>query len=404
MSKPTGRPSGRPSKKLDPNLAEFATAEQKIILEAVNSESGTRNAAKKLGISRRLVCDTVDAVTKRAAIRGYSPEYDYTHAVPDGYTAKGISTLYREDGSISQQWVKSTADERRREQIYIKWCNALANRYKGLSPMVEAPEISDKDKLAIYCIGDPHFGLYAWAEEAGEDFDVDKAESYTQAAIDYLVSAAPPAKEALMIEIGDLMHADDARNVTPASGHTLDVDTRHHKVMTVAFKAMVNCILRLLEKHETVRVWIMGGNHDPNSYIGIQHSVWAYFHNNPRVIAEPMPGHFRFYRFGNTLIGATHGDTVKAEQLLPLMATDRREDWGNTEFHCWFTGHIHHQVKKEFVGGTVESLRTMAAKDHWHSSHGYRSRRGMQVVIHDRRWGEIGRYSVDAQMFKARLK
>ena len=47
--------------------------------------------------------------------QGHSPEHDMTHTVPDGYLMKGASTLYREDGSIAAQWIKSTVDDVRRE-------------------------------------------------------------------------------------------------------------------------------------------------------------------------------------------------------------------------------------------------------------------------------------------------
>lgn len=73
MRKPTGRPPGRPAKKIDAALMEFATPDQRAILEAVNSEGGTRGASKALGIKRHIILETVDAVTKRAAIRGYAP-------------------------------------------------------------------------------------------------------------------------------------------------------------------------------------------------------------------------------------------------------------------------------------------------------------------------------------------
>ena len=48
-----------------------------------------------------------------------------------------------------------------------------------------------------------------------------------------------------------------------------------------------------------------------------------------------------WHRFGKNLIGVTHGDTVKAQQLGPVMACDRPEDWGETAYRFWYTGHVH---------------------------------------------------------------
>ena len=51
---------------------------------------------------------TVEA--KKEASRGWAPDHDWTHPVPDGHRVKGNSTLYDADGELAKQWVKSERD------------------------------------------------------------------------------------------------------------------------------------------------------------------------------------------------------------------------------------------------------------------------------------------------------
>jgi len=137
---------------------------------------------------------------------------------------------------------------------------------------------------------------------------------------------------------------------------------------------------------------------DPHSIWALAFTISAYFENEPRVTVDLSPSLFWFYTFGKVLICATHGDTVKPEQLLGVMATDRAEDWGSTLHRYFYTGHIHTSNKKEFSGLTWESFRTLAAKDAWAAGRGYRAGRDMLCIVHHLEHGEIERHRVDIGM------
>jgi hypothetical protein len=108
-----------------------------------------------------------------------------------------------------------------------------------------------------------------------------------------------------------------------------------------------------------------------------------------------------YFRFHNTLIGVTHGDKVKAEALPLLMAAERKQDWGETSHRVWITGHVHHTSVKEFVGCTVETVNTLAARDAWHAEKGYLSDRNMKAIIHHRQNGEVARNTVSVEMLES---
>ena len=137
------------------------------IIAAVREHGSNRKAALALGLNIR----TVERRIQQMRFRGYAPAHDMTRTVPDGYVVKGTSTLYREDGSIAGQWVKSTLDGERRQVLMREAFEAAA---KDLPPL-KARKATGKwspDVLAAYVLGDPHVGMRAWAEECGADWDL----------------------------------------------------------------------------------------------------------------------------------------------------------------------------------------------------------------------------------------
>lgn len=357
------------------------------------------DVARRRGLLDPRPSAVADAITNRESTRrGFSPEHDMTHVVPDGYLVKGVSTYYNKEGKAAGQWVKSTLDRERMEAIVRAELEVLSQSIRGLAPLTPAPARSFADILAVYPFGDPHVGLYAWAKEAGDDFDLDIGRRLTTGAVDRLVSSAPAAQTAVLLLLGDVFHANDQRNVTPGHGHQLDVDSRFVRVLQVGIETYRHAILRALEKHQSVIVKCIPGNHDPQAIWSLAFTLSAYFANEPRVLVDLDPSKFWYYRFGKVLIGSTHGDTAKHEQLGPIMATDRAEDWGATRHRYWYTGHVHHINVKEFPGVICESFRTLAAKDAYAAGHGYRAGRDMTCIVHHREHGEIERHRCDVAM------
>jgi hypothetical protein len=320
-----------------------------------------------------------------------------TRTVPDGFRVKGVSTYYNKDGKPSGQWVKSTADSEQQEQIIRDFVTTLTKEVKGLSPLIPKPQDCTNDLMCVYPLGDPHFGLHAWWQDAGDDFDLKLAESLTCSAIDRLVSSAPAANTALLLNLGDMFHADNQRNVTN-SGHQLDVDGRWAKVQQIGLKAMLHCIKRLLEKHEKVIFRINKGNHDGHSSYALALMISCYFDNEPRVQVDLSPAVTWYYQFGEVLIGSTHGDTIKGADMLGVMAADVPKQWGESNHRYWYVGHVHHQDTKEYRGGVVEYFRTLAARDAWHQGQGYRAGRDMCLIVHHKKHGEVERHRCDIGM------
>jgi hypothetical protein len=375
------------------------TARQAEIIQAVIDEGSNNKASFKLGIARQTVDETVNKVKRKAAIKGWSPQHDMVRPVPDAFVVRGVSTYYNKDGKPSGQWVKSRLDDSKIEEVIRDFVESLAQDIKGLSPLTQAPTINNYSLMCVYPMGDPHFGMYAWWQDAGDDFDLDIAERLTCGAVDRLIQSSPNAETGLLLNLGDMFHADNQSN-SSKSGHQLDVDGRWAKVQQVGLKAMIHCIKRLLEKHKKVIFRINRGNHDGHSSYALALMISCYFHNEPRLEVDLSPSMVWYYKFGLNLIGSTHGDTIKEKDMMQLMAADKPQDWGATKFRYWYAGHVHHSQVKEYQGGIVEYFRTLAARDAWHQGQGYRAGRDMCCIVLHEKHGEIERHKCDISMIE----
>lgn len=376
------------------------SSSEEAYFDAVANNGSNVKAAEALGVNRRTVDRAMKNIVARANLQGFAPENDLTHPVPDTHIAKGVSTMYDANGDVKLQWVKSDVKADGLKDLAEGIARAMEKSIKPKKKIPAPRKIPVKDLLAVYPMGDPHIGLYSWHEETGNDFDCEIAERDLRQAVDYLVYAAPATEECLIANLGDFFHADDASNTTSRSGNTLDVDGRWSKVLDVGIAIMEYVIDKALEKHKKVTVINEIGNHDDHTSIVLSRCLHARYKLNPRVTIDNSPKPCHYYRFGKVMIGTAHGDKTKPDILGEIMAVDRAKDWGETLYRYWLTGHIHHISRKEFRGCVVESFRTMAGKDAWHSHAGYRSGRDMNCIVYHKDFGEVSRIRFDIRMVK----
>lgn len=378
---------------IDPRLLEFCDTErQREIIQAVLDHGTQRSAAVALNKAHGTVANTIQKIRRKAEKRGYSPEHDLTHILPESLTLKGTSTLYHHEKGQMMQWVKTQADKEVLARQVLEGIRDALEEYRGTSERVHHIGFSTEDCLTAYVMGDAHFGMLAHQDETQiDDFDSEIAYRVMQGAVDYLVHSSPPTKNALFVNVGDAIHTDNSSNRTRRSGAELDVDSRYYRIIKVFVWAMIHAISRMLEKHEEVTVINAAGNHDPDTTHWIQLALSMYFSNEPRVDIRVDPASYHFYRFEKVLLGVTHGDGAKMDDLPQIMAHLKAEDWGQTLHRHWLTGHIHHKVLKEFNGCKVESFNTLAPSDAWHAKSGYFAAREMHSLIFNGDYGVVAR-------------
>lgn len=383
----------------DPKLREYATDRQWEVLSVLWEEGSVIGAARKLGVTRAVVQKMRAAVLKKAAQHGYAPAYNFNDPVPDGFKLKRHSQYYDGDGQPRGRWVIATADQQRQREIAMEIVAELAADLPRLEPTPPPQTVLDNDLLVAYPVGDLHLGMLSWAKETGADWDLVIGEQTIVNAADYLVGNAPPAAHGLCVFLGDFMHYDSMEPTTPTSRNMLDSDGRFPKMVRVAIRCMRYLIERAARKHAHVHVIIEVGNHDLASSIFLMECMRNVYENEPRITIDTAPKHFHYHRFGKNLIGVHHGHGVKMPALPLLMANDCPDDWGQTLHRCWWTGHVHHDQAKDYVGCTVESFAVLGPEDAFASNKGYRSKRSMKAIVLHKEYGEVSRFTVSPDMF-----
>ena len=86
------------------------------------------------------------------------------------------------------------------------------------------------------------------------------------------------------------------------------------------------------------------------------------------------------------------------------MAQERPVDWSETKFRYWYLHHLHHKVKhkwrdaKDFIGVTVEYMRSPSGTDSWHSRKGYTGvPKAVEGFLHEKTSGSstVGAYQLN---------
>lgn len=368
-------------------------SDQEFLALVERHQGNTRKIAADMGLTMR----SVQRRITKLAHSGYVPSQGLQTLYPDGFTLGKVTVQRNAHGEIERTWERMCADGERRQEVMHGIIEGMLGELPRAAPM-PAPTDTRPDLLTVYPFGDPHVGMYAWADETGENWDLQLAEQVHCDAMHLLVQATPRSEKALVVNLGDLFHYDSLEAKTPRSGHHLDADGRYAKMIQVGVKMMRRCIASALEKHAHVHVINVPGNHDETGALWLSQALSIAYENEPRVTIEMSPALFSYYRFGKVLLGTHHGHTCKPEKLPSVMAADQAQDWGSTLHRHWLTGHIHHEMKKEYPGCTVESFNTLAAKDAYAANGGWRSGRSLQAVVYHKEHGEVARSRVNAAM------
>lgn len=309
--------------------------------------------------------------------------------MPAQPTVTGTSTLLDSEGNVKLQWIKEKAGDKiaAAQEAIDEIIGGFESRY---TPVKKDDHSTFDDKLAVYISNDVHLGALMWAEETlDRDWDVYNSEKTFKNAIDNLVARAPYTEECVVADLGDLTEMDDMKNMTPKSGHVLDVDGRYPKVLKLAMDCMVYFVERALEKHDTVHFYNISGNHDITTGYAIASFVAAWFKNEPRVKVNESPAKQKYFQFGSTLLGFAHGDGLRMRESGEVMAMHNSTIWHETKNRYYHFGHVHKDMVYDGRLCKSESHRNLAPLNAWAADNGFGRNAGtMKAIVYDKRRGE----------------
>lgn len=377
-------------------LIPFCTTErQKEILSALATESNVSEACRQVNCDRRYAYRLLKKLEEKAASQGVAPHRDLTHQTAEGFNAKRISTAYKEDGSIALQWVIQEPEKRDLRQKIDAMVDGLRDDLTGFKKPVTAPKEINKDYCAQYLVGDHHFGMLADSDTKFDDadWDVKIATKVLIDAVDRLSSRVGNAHTGVLVNVGDLFHANSGDNKTTA-GTPVDVDTRIGKTFKLAGRLFQTIIDKMLEVHQEVVVINVRGNHDSDMACHLSSCLELLYDREPRVNVLKNYSKFLHWEWENNLFVYHHGDRVKHEQILQAVVTNLDEEWSRCKHRYCHMGHIHHQMSKEVGTMLFEHFSSLTSTDQWHSDSGYQANRSMTAIVYHKKNGEDSRVKI----------
>ena len=264
------------------------------------------------------------------------------------------------------------------------------------------PSIKRKIKLNNHLLvinpADIHIGKYANHIETGDGYNVEIACERVLEGLQGLIDKSKGFEvDRVLFCIGnDILHIDNVYNTTTA-GTNQDVDGKWWEHFEIALALYVKCV-EILREIAPVDVIHSMSNHDYQSGFHLAHALKSWFRNDSEVTFDISVAHRKYYKYGKNLIGLEHGDGAKMANLPLTMAQERPLLWSETTHRYWYLHHLHHKVKhkwldaKDFIGVTVEYMRSPSGTDSWHSRKGYVGvPRAVEGFLHQKDSGQVAR-------------
>ena len=397
-----------------PPLTDEQIAEAVAALKEHGNQSA---AATALGLAR----STLQARLRRAAERGLlgtkpvlpgftiksiagkiesgewikqTREAGEVYEAPAGQSLKAQSVLTDAEGRVLMTWHKTAKDAEQQQAAMRAALEAFKEELPRASA-VAAPTHTIDDLLNQYTITDHHLGALAWNEETrGGDYDLRIGE---QLIIDWFAAAiaqSPPAKRAVFAQLGDFLHYDSFKSITPEHGHLLDSDSRYPKMVRAAIRIVRKVIRMLLEKHEQLDVIMCDANHDPAGEVWLREMLSAFYDEEPRVTVDTNPGTYSVIEHGDVSLFYHHGHRRGVKNVDSILVGKFRKIYGRTSLSYAHTGHKHSDELKTTDLMKVEQHETLAAPDAYGSN--WLSGRSAKVITYHKTFGEDGRVTLSA--------
>ena len=250
------------------------------------------------------------------------------------------------------------------------------------------PSPSDRPYALIVSPTDFHWGKYGWEDEVGEQYGFSEAKGRLYEKTARLMGMLPHSPEKIIVAVGsDWFHIDNDSGTT-TKGTPQDMAGSPAEILMSGFE-LAKEHLELLRDIAPLEVVCIGGNHDRHTSLALMLYLKATFDNCDDVEIIVNPNLRQYVKYGDSLLGFTHGDKSTAK-LPELMAVEQRKEWGEHRYHLWFHGHLHFRKSEEKGGTTVIQMPSLSGSDRYHHRHGYvSSEAGLSAYIIDHEEGLI---------------
>lgn len=248
--------------------------------------------------------------------------------------------------------------------------------------------------LLVIDPADVHIGKLCDAFETGEDYNsqiaVQRVLDGVQGILDK--SAGFNIDKILFIGGNDILHIDTPRRTT-TSGTPQDTDGMWYRNFLIAKQLYVEILEKLIGVAD-VHFTFNPSNHDYTNGFFLADVIKTWFKDCDNITFDCSINHRKAFMYGRNLIATTHGDGAKHGDLPILLATEFPQYWADTKHRYVYTHHVHHKTSKDYIGVTVESLRSPSGTDSWHHRNGYAHvPKAVEGFLHHKDFGQVARLS-----------
>ncbi len=238
---------------------------------------------------------------------------------------------------------------------------------------------------------DIHVGKLCDSFEVGEEYNNQIAVKRVKEGVESLIEKSKGFNIEKILFVGgnDILHIDNPKRTT-TSGTPQDTDGQWYSNFLIAKSLYIDILNRLLEVADIHFVY-NPSNHDYFSSFFLCDVIKTYFKDNKNITFDTDISHRKYFKYGNNLIGTTHGDGAKQADL-PLLMAHESSDWSSCKNRYIYGHHLHHKVSKDYIGVTFEALRSPSGTDSWHHRNGYTGvPKAIEGFIHDPEHGQVAR-------------
>lgn len=244
----------------------------------------------------------------------------------------------------------------------------------------------------VFSPADIHIGKLCSAFETGEEYNSQIAVQRVLDGMHGIIKKSQgfDIEKVIFIAGNDILHVDTPRRTT-TSGTPQDTDGMWYDNFIIAKKLLVDIIETLMSIAD-VEVYYNPSNHDYMSGFMLFDSVSAWFRNSKQVEFFGDISHRKYACYGKNLIGMTHMDGAKPQDLPLLMAHEASMHWAFCPHRYIYGHHVHHKTSKDYMSVCVETLRSPSGTDSWHHRNGYQfAPAAVEAFIHHKDNGQVAR-------------
>lgn len=187
----------------------------------------------------------------------------------------------------------------------------------------------------------------------------------------------------------DFFNSDGMRKTT-TSGIPQDTDLDWQELFNVGLSLLIEMIenLKIINPNRKTPIKIIytPSNHDHQvSWYAVKF-LEAWFKDDVYVSVDSSKYPRKYIKFGNTLIGYSHGDTkTHPKNVASLMPLESPDLWSNTQFREFHLAHLHSEhMIQEINGVIVRRCSTVTFPDLYHIENGYvGNERKVQLFVYD---------------------